>query len=103
MRLIQVFEPPMCCSTDVCGPEVDPILVQFAADLDALGSSEVKVERFNLSQSPARSSGCDGSAAVASRRRRVCPVGPALVRRGSGRRGNLLRLIGSEETAERTP
>jgi Arsenical resistance operon trans-acting repressor ArsD. len=52
MRLIQVFEPPMCCSTGVCGPEVDPILVQFAADLDALKSSEVNVERFNLSQSP---------------------------------------------------
>jgi hypothetical protein len=39
----------MCCSTGVCGPEVDPILVQFATDLDALGSSEVKVD---LSQSP---------------------------------------------------
>lgn len=52
MRLIQVFEPPMCCSTGVCGPEIDPVLVQFAADLDALRSSEVKVKRFNLSQSP---------------------------------------------------
>jgi hypothetical protein len=37
----------MCCSTGVCGPEVDPILVQFAADLDALGSSEVKVESLD--------------------------------------------------------
>lgn len=52
MRLLQVFEPPMCCSTGVCGTEVDPLLVQFAADLDALAKSGVKVERFNLSQSP---------------------------------------------------
>ncbi|MEI7606377.1 MAG: arsenic metallochaperone ArsD family protein [Rhodospirillaceae bacterium] len=22
----------MCCSTGVCGPEVDPVLVTFAAD-----------------------------------------------------------------------
>jgi hypothetical protein len=31
MRL-DVFDPAMCCSTGVCGPEVDPQLVQFAAD-----------------------------------------------------------------------
>ncbi len=54
MRLLQVFEPPMCCSTGVCGTEVDPLLVQFAADLEALGESGVKVERFNLSQSPSQ-------------------------------------------------
>ena len=30
---IQVFDPPMCCSTGVCGPDVDPVLVRFAADL----------------------------------------------------------------------
>lgn len=52
MRLLQVFEPPMCCSTGVCGPEVDPRLVQFAADLDSLRGDGVKIERFNLSQSP---------------------------------------------------
>jgi hypothetical protein len=52
MRLIQVFEPPMCCSTGVCGPEVDPTLVQFAADIDSLRNDGVKIERFNLSQNP---------------------------------------------------
>ncbi|MCA1732308.1 MAG: arsenite efflux transporter metallochaperone ArsD [Acidobacteria bacterium] len=52
MRLIQVFEPPMCCSTGVCGPEADPVLAQFTADLDAVRSEHTKVERFNLSQSP---------------------------------------------------
>ncbi|HLN58248.1 MAG TPA: arsenite efflux transporter metallochaperone ArsD, partial [Thermoanaerobaculia bacterium] len=52
MRLVQVFEPPMCCSTGVCGPEVDPALVQFASDLESLRASGVRVERFSLSQSP---------------------------------------------------
>jgi hypothetical protein len=25
MPKVQVFDPPMCCSTGVCGPEVDPL------------------------------------------------------------------------------
>jgi len=53
MSKIQVFDPPMCCSTGVCGPEVDPTLVRFAADLDWLKANGVEVERFNLSQEPA--------------------------------------------------
>lgn len=43
----------MCCSTGVCGPDVDPKLVQFAADLDWLKSQGVIVQRHNLSQNPA--------------------------------------------------
>ena len=49
---IQVFDPPMCCSTGVCGPSVDSALVQFAADLAWLESQGVTVDRFNLSQQP---------------------------------------------------
>jgi hypothetical protein len=50
---IQVFEPPMCCTTGVCGPSVDPALPRFAADLEWLKSKGVNIERFNLSQQPA--------------------------------------------------
>jgi AhpD family alkylhydroperoxidase len=50
---IQVFDPPMCCSSGVCGPDVDPVLVRFAADLSWLKEQGVSVERHNLSQSPA--------------------------------------------------
>ncbi|GAO01458.1 arsenite efflux transporter metallochaperone ArsD [Anaeromyxobacter sp. PSR-1] len=53
MPTIQVFDPPMCCSTGVCGPAVDPALVRFAADLEWLKQHGVRVERFNLSQDPA--------------------------------------------------
>lgn len=52
MSLIQVFDPPMCCSTGVCGPSVDPVLPRFAADLDWLRAQGVQVERFNLAQNP---------------------------------------------------
>ena len=50
---LQVFDPPMCCSTGVCGPAVDPKLVAFAADLEWLARQGVEVQRFNLSQQPA--------------------------------------------------
>lgn len=53
MAKVQVFDPAMCCPTGVCGPEVDPALVRFAADLEWLKASGVEVERFNLSQQPA--------------------------------------------------
>ena len=31
MTQIDVFDLPMCCSSGVCGPEVDPLLAAFAA------------------------------------------------------------------------
>jgi AhpD family alkylhydroperoxidase len=43
----------MCCSTGVCGPEVDPALVSFAADLKSLQDQGVDVRRFGLAQNPA--------------------------------------------------
>ena len=50
MSKLQVFDPAMCCSTGVCGPAVDPVLPQFAADLEWLKSKGVQVERYNLAQ-----------------------------------------------------
>ena len=49
---IQVFDKPMCCSTGICGSQVDPVLARFAADLDWLRSQGRSVERFNLAQQP---------------------------------------------------
>lgn len=49
---LQVYDPPMCCSTGVCGPTVDPELVRFARDLAWLTHHDVTVERYNLAQDP---------------------------------------------------
>ena len=54
MTRVQIFEPPMCCSTGVCGPSVDPRLPRFAADLEWLKSQGVEVERYNLTQQPGK-------------------------------------------------
>jgi hypothetical protein len=50
--MIHVYDKPMCCSTGVCGPQVDPVLPHFAADLDWLKTQGHQVERFNLAQQP---------------------------------------------------
>jgi len=52
MKKLEVFDPAMCCSTGVCGVEVDPVLVQFNADLQWVSAQEVEVRRYNLSQEP---------------------------------------------------
>jgi hypothetical protein len=52
MTRIDVFDPPMCCSTGVCGPAVDPLLAAFAADLQWLAEQGVQVIRHNLAQEP---------------------------------------------------
>lgn len=52
MKTIQVYDPPMCCSTGICGTEIDPLLVRFAALLGDLGRGGVSVQRFNLGQQP---------------------------------------------------
>lgn len=52
MKKLEVFDPAMCCSTGVCGVDVDPVLAQFAADLKWLEEHNITVERHNLGQEP---------------------------------------------------
>lgn len=52
MKKLEVFDPAMCCSTGVCGVDVDPVLAQFAADLKWVEEHGVEVVRHNLGQEP---------------------------------------------------
>lgn len=52
MKKLQVFDPALCCSSGVCGTEVDQALVDFSADVDSLKQSGRQIERFNLAQQP---------------------------------------------------
>ena len=43
MKTIQIYDPALCCSTGVCGVDVDQVLVTFSAEkvtrsLDASGN-----------------------------------------------------------------
>ncbi len=52
MKSIQIFDPALCCSSGVCGVDVDQTLVSFAADVDWAKQQGVPIERFNLAQQP---------------------------------------------------
>jgi hypothetical protein len=52
VKTIQVYDPPMCCSTGLCGTDIDPALVSFAALLGQVCQQGGKVERYNLGQQP---------------------------------------------------
>jgi hypothetical protein len=52
MTTIHVFDPALCCSTGVCGVEVDQQLVGFSADVDWAKQNGANIERFNLAQQP---------------------------------------------------
>jgi hypothetical protein len=52
MATLTVYDPALCCSTGVCGPDVDEALVRFAADVEWLKRQGVEVRRYNLGQEP---------------------------------------------------
>ncbi|MBP6860760.1 MAG: arsenic metallochaperone ArsD family protein [Neisseriaceae bacterium] len=49
---IQLFDPFLCCSSGVCGAEVDNKLVTFASDVDWAKKQNITIKRFNLAQQP---------------------------------------------------
>jgi len=85
MANIQVYDPALCCSTGVCGVDVDQQLVNFSADVEWAKQNGAQIERFNLAQQPLafaesaavrgflERSGAEGLAADSARRRiRAC-------------------------------
>ncbi|MDD5478086.1 MAG: arsenite efflux transporter metallochaperone ArsD [Rhodoferax sp.] len=52
MKKLQIFDPALCCSSGVCGTNVDQALVTFSADVDWAKQNGLAVERFNLAQQP---------------------------------------------------
>lgn len=49
---VEVYDPAMCCATGVCGPGVDPALLQIARDLRWFQTRGVAVTRRGLAQEP---------------------------------------------------
>ncbi|MCC5905697.1 MAG: arsenite efflux transporter metallochaperone ArsD [Balneolaceae bacterium] len=50
--ILEVYDPAMCCSTGVCGPDVDDSLADFANDMKWLKTQGIEVKRYNLGQEP---------------------------------------------------
>lgn len=49
---IVIFDPPMCCSSGLCGPNPDQTLIDLQSLVTELQKSGVEVERFIITQSP---------------------------------------------------
>ena len=49
---IAIYDPPLCCSSGLCGPTLDPVLVKMNDAVLALKKQGIEVERFNLAQQP---------------------------------------------------
>ena len=47
-KIIEIFEPAMCCSTGLCGPGIDQNLLRISTVINALGKKNVSIKRFNL-------------------------------------------------------
>ena len=52
MKIIQVYDPALCCSTGVCGGTVEQAFVNLSADVDWAKQAGVQIDRFNLAQQP---------------------------------------------------
>ena len=50
---IEIFDPPMCCPTGLCGPNIDPALLDVSEAILKLQreyDTKLKIERYLLSQ-----------------------------------------------------
>lgn len=52
MTKLQIFDPPMCCTSGVCGTNVDTKLVKLLNDIEWLKLKGVEVERYGLAFEP---------------------------------------------------
>ncbi|KNF07308.1 arsenical resistance operon trans-acting repressor ArsD [Gottschalkia purinilytica] len=52
--IVELFEPPMCCPTGICGPSVDQKLVKVMEDIETLKKKYpgLEVERYSISIQP---------------------------------------------------
>jgi hypothetical protein len=54
---VEIFDPPMCCPTGLCGPAVDPALLDIygaALKIKTEYDGQAVVERYLLGQQPAK-------------------------------------------------
>ncbi len=50
---VQIFDPPMCCSTGLCGPTQDQTLIDLNEAVGSLKSRGIGVERYQMTTHPA--------------------------------------------------
>ena len=51
-KKVIIYDPPMCCSSGVCGPNPDKTLIVFQDTFTNLKKSGNDIERYIITQSP---------------------------------------------------
>jgi len=54
LKIIEIYEPPLCCPTGVCGPAPDPDLAALQETILKLKKAGFSAERIALNQQPKR-------------------------------------------------
>jgi hypothetical protein len=49
---VEIFDPPMCCPTGMCGPTIDQTLLDLDEMLRGIQSRGVSVVRYQMSSHP---------------------------------------------------
>lgn len=49
---IELFDPPMCCPTGLCGPTLDQTLLDVSEMIFSLQAEGVQVERYQMNSHP---------------------------------------------------
>lgn len=49
---IELFDPPMCCPTGLCGPTLDQTLLDVSEMIFSLRAEGVKVTRYQMASHP---------------------------------------------------
>lgn len=52
MKKLEIYDPPMCCKSGICGSNPEEKLVNFASDLEWLKTKGITVLRHGLSLEP---------------------------------------------------
>lgn len=49
---VEIFDPPMCCPTGLCGPTLDQTLLDVSEMILSLKSAGVSIERYQMTSHP---------------------------------------------------
>lgn len=49
---IEIFDPPLCCPTGLCGPSIDQVLLDVSEMVQALQNKGYNVQRYQMTTHP---------------------------------------------------
>lgn len=49
---VELFDPPMCCPTGLCGPTLDQTLLDINEMIVSLQKENLRVERYQMASNP---------------------------------------------------